>query len=58
MDDRDRLAQYLPWLQERMATNYGLIRYQEGVMLLQRDQVSDPELEQQWQSDLTQRWQV
>lgn len=58
VDDRDRLAQYLPWLQERMATNYGLIRYQEGVVLLQRDQVSDPALEQQWQSDLTQRWQV
>ncbi|MEA5421251.1 DUF2079 domain-containing protein [Spirulina sp. CCNP1310] len=58
VDDRDRLAQYIPWLQERMATNYGLIRYQEGVVLLQRDHVSEPELEQQWQKDVIQHWQM
>jgi uncharacterized membrane protein len=58
VDDRDRLRQFAPWLEDRMQQNYGITRYQDGVILLQRDQTSDPQLRQQWRDDLQTRWRV
>jgi uncharacterized membrane protein len=58
VDDRDRLRQFAPWLEARMQANYGITRYQDGVILLQRDQTSDPQLRQRWLEDLQTRWQV